>query len=305
MRLSEVFDEVIHLVFDERLYFDAFFAGCVVAIVAPWLGTLLVLRRMPFFAVAVPQVAGAGVAFAFYLFPLLQPHVVDDALHPADIETPSNLLQLSCSAGATLIGLLVLALAGRSGKTTGTHAAVLFVVAYALSEVFVLESAYGEVADDALHHGRLLSILPDGRDQVIVASIAVMAVAFLTGRCLLRAAFDSDLARLQGIGAGRWLFITLLLVGALCSSTVNQVGPEVVLALLVIPPAVLRSATPSLALYAPACSLAGLLGMASSFVLAVGKDWHVGPALILSTLLTSVLVAMVLTGLKPILRWMK
>ncbi len=93
-------------------------------------------------------------------------------------------------------------------------------------------------------------------------------------------------------------FTRLLLYCGLCALCVPVVGPEVVLTLLLVPPAILRTATPSLAAYPILSAIAGLIGGAGAFVLscAEGVDWPPGPAVVLCVVATSAVLAGVVAG---------
>ena len=84
--------EALRLIRDH--FADGFASLLAIAVVAPWLGVLLVLRRLPLLALAVPQMAGCGQAAAFFAFALLW--TVDPA-QPDRRCPPSHCLQFRCT----------------------------------------------------------------------------------------------------------------------------------------------------------------------------------------------------------------
>jgi ABC-type Mn2+/Zn2+ transport system permease subunit len=284
--VPEVISRTVELVGD--LFLDGFFAIMALALVAPYLGTFLVLRRMPMLGLAIPQMAGCGQAATFFLFARFVA-----ALEPGNPEPPPEILQVMGAGAGVLAGLLVLAISFGQPRFLGVNAAIVFLAAIGLQEVFFLESPYHEAFDESLHHGRLLTVLAEGRTRVVLTCALLLSAVIPLRRPLWLSAFDPDQARLMGYSPGTWLVATLVLLGSLSALCVPVVGPETVLALLIIPPAILRGASPSLGLYGPLAVLAGVLGAAGSFIVAVALDWPSNPAVVLSVLAASMVVAAV------------
>ncbi len=274
-----------------EFYLDAFIVGSIVGLVGPLLGTFLILRRMPLLAFALPQTADAGVAFSFFIYGAL-----DIASRNAESTTvlapPPYWMQVGTAIFITALALFVLSIiTHRRPGATGIWAAVVFLVATGASQLLLLESGYAEFDLEAMSRGRLLSVLEDGTIRVTAIAALSMAIALAMRRGLWVTAFDPDLASLQGKLPGRWLFLTLTLVGGFCCFTVNDAGPEVVLTHLIVPPVVLRRTTWSLTMYGPLCMLAGFLGNYTAFVLALNKDWPIGPSMIIGVTGTSITLA--------------
>ncbi len=270
------------------LFRDGFIALIAAGIFLPPLGALLSLRRMPFVTIAVPAVAGAGVAFAFWVWPLIA--TVDFA--SGSLAPPPISVQNFGALLALTLGIWWLA--GRSDRRTPmeTHSAILFVAALALSEIFAVESRYEEIADQWLHHGRILSVLPEGRNRVLAATFGAALFWWVFRRQLWLTALDRDFGRLRGLRAGHWLFITLALVGFTCAFTVPELGPQTILALLLIPATLLRPVATTLVQHACWSSVVGLVSVFFAFTVAVDRNWPVTPALTVG-----------LIGLSWLLRW--
>lgn len=280
-------DDAMALV--QELFFDGFVALMVVSAVAPALGMLLVLRRMPLLGLAIPQMAGAGQAAAFYLFATW---VTIDPAHP---EEPSATLQLMASVGGVFLGLVILAAFSRDRRFSGLDAGILFLAAMALKEVFYLESPYHQIFEEAIHHGRILTVVEEGRLRVIWVSAPILVALVVFRRALWTTAFDPDQARLNRTSPALWSFVTLISLGAFCALCVPVVGPDVVLTLLLVPPALIRAASPSVGMFGPLCVIAGMTGAFASFVVACAEqvNWPPAPALILCVIASSVATALV------------
>lgn len=278
----------------QELFLDGFLALLAVSIAAPFLGVLLVLRQMPVLGLAVPQVAGCGQAAMLFFFGLF---TVADSAHPSE---PNAILQVLGALMAVLIGILALVWLARDQKFLGVHACILFLIAIALRELFFLGSPYHKIAEESIQHGRLLTVDAAGRNQVLITCAVVVLLATIFWRRLWIPAFDPAQAQLLGLRPRRSLLATLLLLGATCALCVPVIGPEVVLTLMLVPAAILRSATPSLAAYPVLSIVAGLLGSAAAFVLACteGVDWPPGPAVVVCVIASSGIFALALAAVR-------
>lgn len=266
------------------LFRDGFLALLAAALVLPPLGLLLALRRLPFVTVAVPALAGGGVAFAYFLWPLIAAAGTGAAGESSLAPPPA----IAGHAGAALFlaagfaWLAGLARGGGEERRLESASAVLFVVAVALSELLVIESPFEEVADQWLHHGRVLAVLEEGRMRVWGACALAGGIGIAFRRELALAAIDRDEAHLAGLPNGRWLLATLALAGGACAVLVPELGPEVVLALLLVPATLLSPTARSLARLALSCSIAGFAAAILGFIIAVARDWPVSPSVVVA-----------------------
>ncbi|MEM7167993.1 MAG: metal ABC transporter permease [Planctomycetota bacterium] len=268
------------------LFRDGFVSLVVASAILPPLGTLLLLRRMPFVAVAVPALAGAGVALAYFLWPMLVVAARETLAAPPAFAQNSG--------AAIVVGVALLWLSRKGiGERIDAAAALVFVASLALSEILLLESIYDEVAHRWLHHGHVLSILEAGRNRVVVTCVCLGLVFVLARRELWLAAVDREQATLSGLPAGRWLFLTLALVGSACAVLVPELGPQVVLALLLAPATLLRSVCGSLVGYASLSAVVGTLSAALTFFVSVSQDWPVAPALVVSLVIIGTIARVV------------
>ncbi len=285
---KSLFDMVAAAVALVRDFFlDGYIALVCIAITAPLLGALLVVRRVPLLALAVPQFAACGQAAIFWVFPVFVATFSDGVL-----PEPSAFLQTVASIAAVGLGMLLL-FAG-SARDLGSRAAIAFLVAIALRDVFFLHSPYNEVFEDLTQRGRLLTV--DGARRNTVAIVSALALSFVVAvrRRNLIAAFDPDQARLLGVRPGTQRLATLLVFGLYAAIVVPIVDASVVLVLALVPPIVMRAATPSLAAYLPLSVGASVVGaqLALLFACMEGVDWPPAPALTIIVTLTSLLLAL-------------
>ena len=264
------------------LFRDGFFALLVAAFVLPAIGTLLVLRRMPFVAVAVPGIAGSGVAFAYFIWPTIFATAYET------LDPPHTFFQNLCAFLFLALGLYWLS-SRDSRERIESGAALLFVISLALSEILLLDSIYDEFSHRWLHHGHVLSILEDGRNRVIVTCLVLATVSIYYRRELWLTAIDREQAALSGLPERRWLLIHLSLAGIASGMIVPEIGPQAVLGLLLIPATISFPAARSLSGYAWTCSVIGVVSTLLTFWLSIVRDWPISPALLVVLAIVSLI----------------
>ena len=94
---------------------NSVYASLLVGFACPLLGVYLILRRLIFMGVALPQISSAGIAFAFCL-PALG---VMNHMHVGHFEGDERLLAFVGGLGFTLAALLLLAFLERRGRGPG------------------------------------------------------------------------------------------------------------------------------------------------------------------------------------------
>ncbi|MCA8942503.1 MAG: metal ABC transporter permease, partial [Planctomycetes bacterium] len=272
------------------LFFDGFVSLLAIALTAPLIGVLLVLRRMPLLGLAGPQLASCGRAGAIYVSALVGG---TEATHAFE---PGHGALVAGAVVAVTIGMLAIGVSSHERRFVGTRAGIAFVVAMALQDIFYLHSPPHPGLEEATHHGHLLTVDAVGRDLVLGCCAVTLAVCWSTWRRQWISAFDPDQARLLGLSVRRELVTTLLLVGGFCAVCAPIAGPLSVFTLTLVPPVFVRAASPSLASYAPLSIVAGLLGAVAAFVLACWEqvDWPPGPAVTLCVVASSALVSGIL-----------
>ena len=256
--------------------------------VAPAVGSYLLVRRTGFLGVALPQFAAAGVALGFALLPWWQEHMGWLlATHHEDGAHLAMEYHLLWAGLTTFGGLASLALARRRDPdgTEAGHIAAGFAIASALTVLLAHLSPTGSVYIDGLLRGEILAI--DVHEFTLLASVlgAVGLLLLWRHRYLTLVGFDPDLARVLGhrVALGEALFATL--AGSTVAAGTMTVGPLVLFGLLVLPPLAARPLARSMAGFlAWAC----LLGFASSALGLLGSfslDWPLGPTLVLAAAL--------------------
>lgn len=216
---------------------NAFRAGTIAAVLAGPVGWFMVIRRQNFAGhtlavVGFPGAAGAiwagvSIAYGYFAFCLLGALAI--AILPG----------AGSGAGASSGGSAGDADDADASAITGT------VQAFALACGMAFLAWHGGFLDSttSLLFGSFLGITTG--QVTLLAAVAVVAVGALglTGRALLFASVDPDVARAQGLPT-RWLAIGYLVLLAVTVSEVGQItGALLVFALLVLPAATAQRLT--------------------------------------------------------------
>ena len=237
--------------------------GVLVGVLAPILGTFVVLRRFSLIADTLAHVALMGVAIGL-----------------ATRFLPSVVALIAATIGAIIVEQL-----RARGRLPGDVA--LAVVLYgALAIAVVVIGAAGGFNVDLFSFlfGSILSVAP--LDLWLLAVLAVVVLLFVGVFFvdLAQIAFDDDLARVSGVRTD-WLNLALaVLTGATITLSMRVVGVLLIGAMLVIPVLVgLRLARGLRAAMATAV-VAGTLSAIAGLTLAFYGDVSAGGAIVLTAL---------------------
>lgn len=251
---------------------NSVYTSVLIGFTCPLVGTFLVLRRLVFLGVALPQISSTGIAIALSVpmwLGLLPPE------HAAHSE------HLYAFVGATffsLAAIFVMAMLERRG--TGSPEGRLgtaYVVAAALSIIILAKNRYGEVGWLDLMKGEVITI--DNYDLALTAITlaVVLAVLGLFHKEILFVSFDRAMAATLGKQILFWDLMLYLLIGLTVSMAVLSVGPLIAFGFLLIP----ALASHQFARTMPQFTItASVLGGISSFLgFWMAYDWNlpVGP----------------------------
>jgi ABC-type Mn2+/Zn2+ transport system permease subunit len=251
---------------------NSVYTSVLVGFACPLVGVFLVLRRLVFMGVALPQISSTGIAIALSLpmwLGLLQPE------HAAHSE------HLYAFAGSTVFSLgaiLVMAFLERRGAGLAEgRLGTAYVVAAALSIIILAKNRYGEVGWLDLMKGEVITI--DNFDLALTGITlgAVLGVLGLFHKEILFVSFDRAMAATLGKNILLWDVVLYLLIGLTVSMAVLSVGPLIAFGFLLIPALTSRLFARTMRQFT---IVASLLGGATAFVgfwLAYKYDLPVGP----------------------------
>jgi ABC-type Mn2+/Zn2+ transport system permease subunit len=265
-------DSLRQILSPEFLLRDSVYTSVLIGFACPLVGVFLVLRRLVFMGVALPQISSTGVAVALSVpmwFGVLRPE------HAAHSE---HILAFTGSLLFTLAAILVLAFLERRGRGLPEgRLGTAYVVAAALSIILLSKNRYAEVGWLDLMKGEVITI--DNADLAMTAiTLAVVLVVLgLFNKELMLVSFDRAMAITLGKNAMFWDVLLYLLIGLTVSMAVLSVGPLIAFGFLLIPALTAHLFARNMRHFT---ILASLLGGAASFVgfwLAYQWDLPVGP----------------------------
>jgi ABC-type Mn2+/Zn2+ transport system permease subunit len=262
-------DTLIEILNPSYLLFPALLGSAILGLVCPLVGAYLILRRTIFLGLTLPQIAAAGVAFAFWLS---QTGVLPN------FATSERVLGMGGSLVFTFLGLLLLAYFDRRGKGTAEgRLAAAYALAGSLTILFIVFNPAGEVEILSLLKGEVISLSrPEIKLLVAVFGI-VLAGMLLFRRDFLLISFDRDLAFLLNQGNTRWDILFYLLAGLSIGVGVIMAGPLLIFGFLVLPPLAAKPLVKGMVSFLCLSSAFGVLMAFFGFYLSVRLDIPLGP----------------------------
>jgi ABC-type Mn2+/Zn2+ transport system permease subunit len=251
---------------------NSVYTSVLIGFACPLVGVFLVLRRLVFMGVALPQISSTGIAIAFSVpmwLGLLQPE------HAAHSE------HLYAFAGSTIFSLgaiLVMAfLERRGGGSPEGRLGTAYVVAAALSIIILAKNRYGEMGWLDLMKGEVITI--DDSDLMLtgITLVVVLAVLGLFHKEIMFVSFDRAMAATLGKNIVLWDIVLYLLIGLTVSMAVLSVGPLIAFGFLLIPALTSHQFARTMRQFTLVASLLGGVASFIGFWIAYEYNLPVGP----------------------------
>ena len=265
-------DSLRQILSPDFLLRNSVYTSVLIGFACPLVGVFLVLRRLVFMGVALPQISSTGVAVALSVpmwLGLLQPQ------HAAHTE---HILAFAGSMLFTLAAILVLAFQERRGcGLPEGRLGTAYVVAAALSIILLSKNRYGEVGWLDLMKGEVITI--DNADLAMTAiTLAVVLLALgLFNKELMLVSFDRAMAITLGKNVVFWDVLLYVLIGLTVSMAVLSVGPLIAFGFLLIPALTAHLFARNMRQFAVLAPLFGGVAAFIGFWLAYQWDLPVGP----------------------------
>ena len=245
-----------------------------VGVLCPLIGMFLVLRRMIFVGIALPQVSSAGIAFAFMLPALgLAGHA-----HGGHFEGDEHVFAFAGSLSFTLLALLILAWLERRGRGPAEgRLGGAYVLAGAWSILLLAKNPIGEHGMLDLLRGEIIAV-SNAHLILTAATLGIVVLALLIFRReFLLVSFDRELAITLRKRLLVWDLLLYLLVGTTISMCVLCVGPLVTFGFLLLPALAAHAVATNLRQFAVLASALGGAAALVGFYVAYRWDLPVGP----------------------------
>jgi ABC-type Mn2+/Zn2+ transport system permease subunit len=262
--------ETIREILDpEFLLRNSVYVSLLVGFACPLVGVYLVLRRLVFMGVALPQVSSCGIACAFALHTWgIIPH----------LEHGENALAFAGSTILTLAVIFVLSMLERRsrGVVEGRIGAV-YVLAGAWSILLLVKNPYGEHGLLDRLKGEIIAVSNGDLMLTAITFGLVLFFFWLFSKEFLLVSFDRDMAVTLKRNVLFWDTFLFLLIGLTISMAVLSVGPLVTFGFLLIPALTAHLIAGSMRQFALVASLLGGATAFIGFALAYHFDLPVGP----------------------------
>jgi ABC-type Mn2+/Zn2+ transport system permease subunit len=251
---------------------NSVYTSVFVGFACPLVGVFLVMRRLVFMGVALPQISSTGVAIALSV-PLWLGFRL--AGHPSE---SAHALAFAGSMTFSLAAIVVLAVLERRGRGQPEgRLGTAYVVAAALSILLLAKNPYGEIGWLDMLKGEVIAI--SNFDLALTAATLLLILATLGFfyKEFLFVSFDRTMAITLRKNVVFWDMLLYLLIGMTVSMAVLSVGPLIAFGFLLIPALTAHLFARNMRQFTVLASLIGGAVAFLGFWIAYQLDLPVGP----------------------------
>lgn len=250
---------------------NSVYISLLIGSVLPLAGVYLVLRRVVFLGVALPQVSSCGIAFAFALQGWhWLPHPHDSAGERA--------IAMGGSIVFTVGTLLVLSVLERRGRgLIEGRTGLVYALAGAWSILLLVQNPFGEHGMLELLRGEIIAVSTPDVLLTAAAFIPVVLALVLFQKEFLLVSYDREMALTLKKRVLFWDALLFTIIGLTISVSVMSVGPLVAFGFLLLPPLIAYQFARNTAWFLGLSSGIGALGALAGFAIAYSRDLPVGP----------------------------
>jgi ABC-type Mn2+/Zn2+ transport system permease subunit len=251
---------------------NSIYTSVLVGLACPLVGVFLVMRRLVFMGVALPQISSTGVAIALSLPLWLGFNKTGQGALNA------HALAFSGSITFSLVAILLLAFMERRGRGQPEgRLGTAYVVASALSILLLAKNPYGEIGWLDMLKGEVITI--SNSDLILTAATLalVLVVLGVFHKELLFVSFDREMAITLRKNVVFWDVLLYLLIGLTVSIAVLSVGPLIAFGFLLIPALTAHYISRNMRQFMLLASLIGGVAAFIGFYIAYSWDLPVGP----------------------------
>lgn len=250
---------------------NSVYISLLIGFACPLAGVFLVLRRMVFMGVALPQISSTGIALA------LSAHVWwghFDGTHGEEERKFAFLGSMVFALGA-ILWLALLERRGR-GRSDGRIGAA-YVVAGAVSIILVAKCPQAEQGWMNLFKGEIIAISATDLNITLGVLAAVIAALLIFKKEFLFVSYDPEMALVLKKRVAAWDIFLYLLIGLTISVAVLSVGPLISFGFLLVPPLIAHLFATGMRMLFVLSSVIGGVTALVGFAIAYRWDLPVGP----------------------------
>ena len=251
---------------------NSIYTSVLIGLACPLVGVFLVVCRLVFMGVALPQISSTGIAIALSL-PLW--FGFKTAEHGAG---SAHTLAFVGSMVFSLAAILLLAFLERRGRGQPEgRLGTAYVVAAALSILLLAKNPYGEIGLLDLLKGEVITV--SNADLILTAATlaVVLLLLALFHKELLLVSFDREMAITLRKKVVFWDVLLYLMIGTTVSMAVISVGPLIAFGFLLIPVLTAHLVARNMHQLTLLASFLGGVAAFAGFAIAYKWDLPVGP----------------------------
>ena len=206
---------------------NSVYTSVLIGFACPLIGVFLVLRRLVFVGVALPQISSTGIALSLSLPLWLGFQVTTQSEHA---------LAFVGSTLFSVVAILILAVMERRARGLPEgRLGTAYVVAAAVSILLLSKNRYAEAGWLDLLKGEVITISNFDLILTVVTLALVLMILGLFRKELLLVSYDRAFAITLGKHVVLWDVVLYLLIGLTVSMAVLSVGPLIAFGFLLIP----------------------------------------------------------------------
>jgi ABC-type Mn2+/Zn2+ transport system permease subunit len=248
---------------------NSIYISLLVGLVCPLIGVYLMLRRLIFMGVALPQISSCGIAFAFSL----QAWGVLPHLHERE-----HSVAFFGAILFTLPAILVLSLLSRRGRgSVEGRLGTVYALAGAWSILLLSTNPLGEHGLLDMLKGEIIAISDDDLIRTVVTFGIVILGFILFRKEFLLVSFDPEMAITLKKRVLFWDALLFLLIGLTISIAVLSVGPLVSFGFVLVPPLIAHLYARNMKAFTIGACAVGVVAALVGFWIAYRWDLPVGP----------------------------
>jgi ABC-type Mn2+/Zn2+ transport system permease subunit len=249
---------------------NSVYISLLIGLACPLVGVYLILRRMVFLGMALPQISSCGIAAAFALHAWhLIPHLEGQS---------EQHLAFFGSTAFTLAAILGLSLLERRGRqSTEGRIGAAYALAGAWSILLLAANPFGEHGLLDRLKGELIAVTNEDLAWTAGTFGLVVLALWIFQKEFMLVSFDRDMAITLKKRVLGWDTLLFLLMGVTISMSVLNVGPLVTFGFLLLPPLIARVFAATMRQFAVAACLIGAGSAFAGFYISYRLDLPAGP----------------------------
>jgi ABC-type Mn2+/Zn2+ transport system permease subunit len=251
---------------------NSVYTSVLIGFACPLVGVFLVMRRLVFMGVALPQISSTGVAIALSLPLWLEFNLTDYGPYSA------HTLAFAGSITFSLTAILALAFMERRGRGHPEgRLGTAYVVSAALGILLLAKNPYGEIGWLDMLKGEVITISNFDLFLTAAALALVLGALAVFHKELLLVSFDREMAMILRKNVVLWDVLLYVLIGLTVSMAVLSVGPLISFGFLLIPALIAHLFARTMRQFTVCASLIGGTIAFLGFWIAYQYDLPVGP----------------------------